>query len=331
MTPQRPTGVSPFAILISRTKHSFADKAPRVLRVIALLAVIYGTIFVAFGYRARADVREVMLGMGAQMMRYAGTDRQDEPRAIYLNGQQMMLATATTSHPLKDVLDFFEARCHEHDGNFSAEISRMPEYARAAWTKPARGLLDSTVRIDGDHRGVVACLDTGKSHLTIEELGARMADFSRTGDLGSVGLLRYAFVERERGETHIVTFWTDDHFVVREMFPAAGDAPGRDLSDVPRAPDSRRLLSAWEANQPQSMTVYALSSKSRDDLKGFYATALPKTGWHVTDPESAQNRGHSAPPQHTKVLTADKGNRTLFLVFGEDSAHHGNATLLVSQ
>jgi hypothetical protein len=106
------------------------------------------------------------------------------------------------------------------------------------------------------------------------------------------------------------------------------------VTDIPRPPGSRRLLSAWEDGQPHSLTVYAFAREDAEGLQRFYARELPRAGWDILDPQEAVRRfPRQAPPEleGIRMFAIEKGDRAAFLVLGEDDAHQGTMTLLTSR
>jgi hypothetical protein len=331
---QRRAYTSIRGVLWRRVRDRVVDWTPRVLRVSALLALMYAVAFAAAGRGAKADLHEMMLGFGAQMMRYEDSEGQGTPRQLYLNGQRMFLATATTRHAMDRVLDYYEARCMRRDGGFERELADLASGSDLPLGRAEEALLDATLRHDTGLRGFVTCIDMGENRIDVQELLRRLGEFADTGDLSKVGHLRYVYVTDDGDTRHLVQFWTDDVFEIGKMFPAEGDAPGRDVTDVPRPPGARRLLSAWEDGQPQSLTVYAFARTDAEGLQRFYARELPQRGWDVLDPQEAVRRyPQQAPPQleGVRMFAIEKGDRAAFLVFGEDDAHQGTVTLLTSR
>ncbi len=256
---------------------------PGVLRLVLFFVALYvGMTFLAVK-QAEAEVEEIMVGIGAEMMRYPGST-QGEARAMHFNGQTVHLMTGTTDHDVETVLDHFEAECMEQD-----------DVAERLRELQAGGQLDATIdveEVDGvlrrtfGSRGVVACLDPvdGESNGDPESLGERVQQFLRTGDLSEIGALRYLYAtpfeepDGRRG-THLVSIFSDGPLDVFDMFPEEGDAVGVDPDGVPRPDGSRRLLSAWEDGKPYSMTIYAVEGSEPEALDRWYRDALGEAGW----------------------------------------------------
>jgi len=330
---KRRLSISLPALVWSQTKKNVANYLPRLARVGALLFVLFGGVFLFVSHRAKADIHEVMLGFGAQMMRYDGADHQGAPRQIFMNGERMLLATASTAHSLSAVLDYYERRCMARDGALEQELLRVSGATLPGVAPVDERLIDTTIRHDTGGRGYVACLDMGEGAISITELSERMTAFADNGNLGEVGHLRYVYVTDEITTRHVVTFWTEDSFNIAKMLPKTGDAPGRDIDALPRPAGSRRMLSAWEDGQPQSLTVYVAATQGEAALETFYRAELPRRGWSVQVPRESSAGSPQRPPEldDTRVLGAEREGRSAFLILGEDAEGHGTLTVLTAR
>jgi hypothetical protein len=331
--PKRRPSISLGVLIWARTKRNVVEYLPRLARVGALLVVLFAGLFFFVGHRAKADIHEVMLGFGAQMMRYDGADRQGAPRQLFMNGERMLLATASTTNSLDTVLDYYEQRCMRRDGGLEQGLMRVSGANRPGAPPVDERMIDTTIRHETGARGYVMCLDMGEGAISIDDLTERLTAFADTGDLGEVGHLRYVYVTDEVTTRHVVTFWTEGTFNIAKMVPKTGDAPGRDIDRLPRPAGARRMLSAWEDGQPQSLTVYAFATQGQDALETFYRAELPRRGWVVTNPRES-SRGRAQRPAElddAHVLGAERDGRSAFLVLGEDEDGRGTLTVLTAR
>ena len=253
---------------------------------------------------ARADVDEVLWGVGSQIMAFPGV-HNESVRQLQLNGVRLSFRTQTVEGSLADVLDHYEAVC---------------------------GTAIATQTAHNDHAGYVACLDIGDS---TQDLGAfvnRFVGFSDTGDLQEVGAPRYVFARRVASRSgdkvRLLTMWADSTFDVYRMLPRTGsDAAGRDLPGVPRPPGSQRILSAWEARQPSGVFVYRVAAKSAEELESFYRAELPRTGWTIIE----RNPSESVRVDGIHMLSAEKDNRLVTVLCRSGEASHTVLTILTSE
>jgi hypothetical protein len=269
-----------------------------------------------------ASANELMMTVGAQMMRLAGAVRQDQPRTIVLNGLALRFTSGSTEAPVSAVLDFFQARCRERNGRFAEqfrEITRGRPGMRVSNDPP---LGNGVLRYIVGHQGTVACLDTGGQKLEPAEIIGRIRRFLSTGELSDIGELRYVMAERQGEVTSFITFWTEGSANIFRAFGSGGDAPGLDPLYIPRPPKARRLISAWEQNQAPALTVYATSSLDLGNLARFYRERLGQLGWKVV--------GHGANVTRSSqtAIFAEREGHTATFTFSIARDHRAMVTVL---
>jgi hypothetical protein len=295
---------------IRRRGVAFKTYAPKVMRLAAFLLLVYACA-VAFVYqRARAQMSEVLFSLGVEMLRYDEVDKQGQTRTLYLNGQQIRFATAITRHPLARVLDFYESRCMEHDGRFAEQITELSR-GDAIPGELDGSMFDATLRSEEGNRGYVACLDQGEGRATPEGVLEKFERFKATLDISEMGDLRYIYAEESDGTTLFVTFWTDGPLRIREVFPPEGDAPGRDVEGVPRPEGSRRILSSWEAGEPQLVAMYQSAGGEIEDVDAFYRRSMEERGWTLLELDDARRRelGFEVPRTPNPFLVFEQDDR----------------------
>ena len=250
------------------------------------------------------------MGIGIEMLRYQGAERQEAPRTLHLNGQSIRVSVGVAPEPFSEVLDFYEGRCRARSGSLNDEVRAFHERAPES-PEIAESWLDTVLREEGDERGFVACIDTGSPNETTESLAAKADRMRAQMDLSEIGDMRFIYATRDGDDTVFVIMWTDGPFRVAEMFPAEGDAPGRDVEGVPRPPESRRILSAWEDEHPQSMTLYASAEADAESIEAHYRSRMPTAGWQLLeDPDAAPRPDHSTP-----TLVYERGEEMVILSF----------------
>lgn len=303
--------------------------APKVLRLTAFLAFVYVVIVAIVAYQARAQVGDALFGVGEEMLRYEGAHRIDAPRTLLLNGQPIRLATGVTRHPLDRVLDWYESRCEEHDGELGEQLREITEGTPDP-SDADTSMFDATLREERDGRGYVACLDTGREKLNPSDILARFEKFRVALDVSELGNLRYIYGEENDEGTFFVAFWTQGSFEISKMFPPTGDVPGRDVPDVPRPPDGRRILSAWEDGHPQSVTMYGESARSPEELQSYYRAEMPEAGFTLLEVDDAtlSRIGREPVPN---LLVWERDDEMITLWFGRDDSGRGVTTVLVSR
>ncbi len=292
--------------VVWRVKHY----GPKILRLSFFLALVYVGLLAVIGYQARAQVSEQMMSLGVDMLRYEGAEYQRAPRTMYLNGQAMKLSTGLAPQDLTYVLDYYESRCRDRSGHLGDQLLELMEGDPEIGEAEAR-VLDPTLREEDDDEGFVACIDTlSDEKLDPEGVAAAFERFQNSLDLAEFGEMRYIYAQRAaEGGTFFVAFWIEGSFKVADMFPAEGDAPGRDVAGVPRPPNSRRLLSTWEEDQPQAITTYVGGTHGPDELEEFYRAEMQSGGWHILemDQDVLDQLGGAPPPEN--FLTYEQGDR----------------------
>lgn len=302
---------------------TFRDRAKRavptvmrVLRVVGVLAVVYVIALIFAARQAAAEVDELLLGLGAEMLRFPDST-QDEVRTVQLNGAAIQMMTGITDRPIDEVLAYFEAKCQERDGGVSETVRRILDERNDLGIAPSD--VDTTLTMNTGSRGFVACLDPGDDVdlSSSETLLARAERALQTGRIGELGHLRYIYVERyteEQGRfgTHIVSIFSDDDLDVKRLFPERGDAPGTDPEGVPRAEDLQRILSAFEVGKPYGMTLYTTREGNAERLASWYRRELPRAGWGLVE----MRPGERVQIDGQHLVTGVMGERLVTVVVG---------------
>lgn len=280
-------------------KRSLTNRRHRsgILRVAAYMGVLGLGTGVFHLHRAHAMVQEQTVEVGREMLTLAQANKDHEVTKVTLNAQPAYLGRSVSTDTVKNVLDRYEAHCN---ANLGQEAS--VEAWRALATSPdvpdkGRGLGLGVLRGGGDNEGTVVCF-TKSAQSKPSFLEAAKA-FGETGELGAIGNLRYVLARKtERGNTTVLTVWTEGRFNLAELMPKPeGDASGVDFDGIPRPPNAQRIFSARGEGTPFGVNVY----KTKDDPSGmpaFYNAALIKEGWASLDPKleqkSDENREHHA-------------------------------------
>lgn len=265
---------------------------PKILRLSAFLFCVQALIAACIVRHGKAEVQDLMLSMGAQMMQI-GEQTEVVPRTLRINGAQIrMRAQRVAGRTLDDVLDEFEARCRTRNGRFWEQLSG--DRAKRKLDESQLDLLDGVMRSETDLAGAVACMDVGDEQGSPSSILQRAQRFVDTGDATSFGDLRYVRAEKREEGVFVVMMWTDGPLNLRQMFPSTGDAPGLDFPDLPRPPNGRRLFSAWEEGQAPALNVYESSGKTPGELDTHYRAALSALGWTELNPKAGVDEARAA-------------------------------------
>jgi hypothetical protein len=295
---------------IRRRGLAYKKYAPKVMRLTLFVLFVYAGVVVFVYQRARAQMGEMLFALGVEMLRYDDVEKQGETRTLHLNGQEIHLATAVTRHPLERVLDYYESRCMEHDGRLAEQITELSR-GDAVPGEIDGSMFDATLRSEEGNKGYVACLDQGTERASPDGVIEKFERFKATLDISEMGALRYIYAEESDGTTLFVTFWSDGPLRIREIFPSEGDAPGRDVEGVPRPDGSRRILSSWEAGEPQIVAMYQSGEAEVRDIDSFYRRSMEDGGWTLLELDEERRRalGFEVPRTPNPFLVFEQDER----------------------
>lgn len=267
-----------------------------VVRALLVGSLIVGVVFGGCLSRAEAHLGESLAGFGEELAKWTMAKPTSREGRFSINGVEMHRMTASTSLSIKDALDRLQRVCTERGGIETSALLLDAKKQHRNARMP--GMFEGMYRHEGNHDGVLACIDTG-GPLGVTELARRLQKFVATGNLADVGKLRYVLARRQGSVTSVLVIWTENNAHLLQMFPKSGDAPGHDVPDVPRPEGAERLLSATDLAAPYGITVYRAIGRSPDALRDWYRARLTERGWII------------AKPTKSGTLVAHRGSRTL--------------------
>lgn len=235
---------------------------------------------------AHAEVKNRTVELGRQMLQLANASQHDVNR-LSLNGQPMWVGSSLAKDSVSDVLDRYQADCAK---NAAQPAESWRELATKVDEKKADkpGMVSGVMRGGDRDEGTVVCFTKGEgSKPTVKEA---LKTFAETGELGALGNLRYVYAKKSnRGNTVVLTAWTDDKFNLADLVPPEGtEAPGNDFPEIPRPPTSTRLMSAQVEGTPFGVNVYR-SKQGPGNVVAYYDAEMGKRGWFALDPELAKH------------------------------------------
>jgi hypothetical protein len=251
-----------------------------VLRVCVLALLMLGIASAWMLHKAQAALHESMRGFGDRAANLLGMFPHSAARKLVLNGLEIGVVTVATPLSVSDALDRFQSVCRTLAQVDLPTTVRQKLEQSASLEAPsnAANLLGGVIREDAAREGFLACLDLGPS-VTGEALLGHLIDFGKTQNLSSLGQLRYALARRQAGTTTLLLLWTEGDAKLAELFPQTGDAPGRDLVEVPRPKDARRILAAFEQGAPYGLTTYRVEGQTTTAVIDAYEATLRERGW----------------------------------------------------
>jgi hypothetical protein len=255
--------------------------AIRVSRAIVFTVVVFLLCCGVYVRNVRASANEQAVTLGRELAQFG--DVLSGAHRVTINGETVYVATAVSDQSIKGLLDRFEAYCDAHNGGVPQDFAtKAPEKAEQL----RQGLGDEwlehwgVIREEHETEGTVMCIaqhDAGG----FAGLMRNLETFMRDWDLHAVGDFRYVYARRIEGDrTQVFTSLTDGPFHLRRVLPDRGgsEPPGNDPPNVPRPPNSRRLLSSSVDGAPYALHVFT-SPESIDTVAAFYDRELPGRGW----------------------------------------------------
>ncbi len=281
------------------------------LRLALFVLLLAGFVSLCLLRQARAAVDEAMLGFGSNLMEYPGS-QEEAVRHLQLNGARVHFRTETVDAPSELVLDHYEVLCDGRDALLAERLSALlADHSPAPGNEATLRSIATTTARDGG-RGYVMCLDMGDEAVSLDTVVSRFVRFALTGDLHEVGVARYAYAQPVEGSedtrTFLLTMWMGEDFNFYDILPTEdGDAAGDDPTDVPRPPNSNRILSSGEIGESSSVWVYLAKASSPSALERFYRRQFLARDWQILE---------RYPQEHlqidqTTLVTAQRGVETV--------------------
>jgi hypothetical protein len=208
------------------------------------------------------------------------------PQPVVVNGATFFVGGRYVDSTVKEVLDRYDSYCQRYSGGFEDEFAKVPPKKLAALPPAIRDPKRfGVMRNEIEDEGVLACLAQPEESKGFRGLVERVQRFSETGDLSSIGHLRYVYARKSRTKpgTHLISVWIDGPINARDMLLSEGDAPGRDSDEIPRPKDSKRVITAEAKGTPYSMRCYE-TKELPESILAFYDEVLPSLGWKEIPP-----------------------------------------------
>lgn len=273
-----------------RLRENFARRmiawSMRVTRLAVYFMVVAALLGVVAGRIAYAHAKQTALDTGRELVRLTDTGKLTGVNRLRINGALVNVSSSVSNLSHQAVLDRFQKECEDHADGMADEFTSLhSELAAAPKNQGFPGI--GVLRQDDDKAGMVVCFAIGRA-ASETEIYARIAEFAKTGDLASLGSVRYVTAKKGAStNSHVVALWTDGAVNVKQMFPDQGDAPGNDAPGVLRPPSSRRLMTAYAEGAPYGVRVYE-STLGRDAILGEFDKVMPSTGW-MAYPRAVEN------------------------------------------
>jgi hypothetical protein len=263
--------------------HKGGSVLGRVMRVLlATLVLLIAFAFVAARITyARATDAGLDFGEELRQMgeRNLSGEHKDDLYGIMLNGQLVESTNASSPRSMHELLDYFHAECKTDAVAMADKFANLPRaVSQVEVGKSSEGFL--IVRREQDTRGFVFCIGTDGSPTRGERL-AQVKSAGTTGELGTLGDIRYVVVYKSESGSRVFAAWTHGSFNLYKMFPKKGDVPGEDLAGIPRPNGGRRILSATVTGAPFGVNAYEVAGADPADVAREIDGKLVSRGWKV--------------------------------------------------
>jgi hypothetical protein len=277
------TGTPPETSRGTSPRTPFAPRFFRVARATLAAAAVttcFGFIALRTSYASASDAA---MNFGDELLHLGERNPSGElTESIYhlnINGQRAETANGFTRHSMGEVLDYFKAQCDQHAEGLVDVFADLD--SNLVDMQPVHGAPGyATIRGDKPSQGFVFCASTDHELTKQEKLG-RFRKLTTTGDLGSLGAIRYVAVQKVEGGSHVVAAWTHGSFNLYAMFPREGDSPGLDFPAAPRPDDSRRIFAGLIDGASYGANIYEVKGEPDAVFAGVDAK-LKAAGWKAT-------------------------------------------------
>lgn len=247
----------------------------RVAAYVGFLAVLGFTLSLR---SALAETRRMTYQLGRDLSTLS--DLLTERARVDINGEHLWAASALSGDAVGAILDRFEASCREGgagEGTWGRRVGGgRPSVRDLVDVSDARrpAIRFGVLRSEDDDEGAVMCFPSDAKSAFADRLDA----FVKSQDLGELGRMRYAYVRRERGTSHVLTLWTEDHLRLDRLVGASDEEPGSDNPDLPRPVRSRRTVSVAVGGTPYGARGY-LSLATPAEVLEHYGQEMAHRGW----------------------------------------------------
>jgi hypothetical protein len=252
----------------------------RALRLATYIGVVSAVLAFLLVRSVRADMKETSLALGRDLLPFR--DLLQGIHRVALNGQPVYVASAVTEQRMGQVLDRFESACRSRSGGLAEQFDALPESVRARLAEEQPAAWEQRLGILREERkeeASIMCLERRNGN-GLRDAIQRLRAFVQSGDLYELGNLRYVYVRpTDHGRVHVLSTLSEGPF---DLFGAIGkdraEPTGVDPPEVPRPPESKRILSAEFEGAMYGAYMFA-TPRQPSEVLAFYDGDLPPRGW----------------------------------------------------
>jgi hypothetical protein len=242
----------------ANTNEAWRTRVLGGLRVLGALTVMGSIVGMFSAHAVYANVAEQTFRGGLTLEGLS--DLLADGHRIHLNGEVLNVGNVMVDESVGQVLDRTQSHCEAGEsGGIGPSFEGLREQ-------------------DGTDAGMVLCFAKDGVGPRLPFID-RVAKFVESRDLRDVGPLRYTVARKAAsGQTHVLTFWSNDSLRLDRILPREGDAPGRDGEGVPRPEGALRILEAGVEGTSFTIRTYEVAKTPEEALESYHGT-LQGVGW----------------------------------------------------
>ncbi len=246
---------------------------------------------------------------------------------VYLNGNTLHYTLNRTDKGIDDLLDYYENLYQGKEREVAPKIARETllktvrdpkdrEEQRRRIVATDKLLNDRFVRFEGKEWGGFSTLVTGREGEPnyTADMVERFRAFQKSGDATDLGdpKLLVAFKDASEGDVQYFNVWPAGGFDFQSVRPQKEeDAPGYDLSDIPRPYGSQRMITFGQNHMGSDYQILLYrGGGSIEEIAAHFVTALDEEGWAVS---ATHLRAHGAMDGDYPSLLFTKGKREAYI------------------
>ncbi len=273
------------------------------VRVLALLTVCLIISSIALFQVSKARAGDVLVQIGAQLMRLPDAYYPNGVQQLSLNGLTLNMQSGTSERPPEEVVQKFYDACRSRAGVQLDEKQRAGIRSYLEQSTWFQNAVDGVLVQESSDGTSVICIDPEGKQWDIAGIADAAQRFVASGELAELGRMRYAWVKPGESGSVFLTAWTTGPARLLEQFPRQGDAPGVDFPQAARVKGSQRFLSAHLADS--DMAIYRHAEGELGALTDSYRAALESGGY--------VNVGKPAKTEQSAIFSYEKGRRHVVL------------------
>ena len=210
-------------------------------------------------------------------------DNFDKPTEFLVNSNRVLFETGQSYKSINHLLDLYQKE-YNSDSDLKEWIAKITSSNGNNFLFDF--FVDSikpSMRAEANNKGMlISFKPTFTKDDNIDNLLDKINDFIDTGLISSLFEPKVVFAETlQNGNSMFMNISFDKDFRLNNFLVNPGqDAPGNDITDIPKYPESTRILSIEELSSSNKyhMNIYT-SQANQDSIYNFYIKKMEKMGW----------------------------------------------------